>query len=588
MSNDQLAGAVIAVVRDGALIFSKGYGYEDVARRVPVDPAQTLFRAGSVSKLFTWTAVMQLVEQGKLDLDTDVNVYLRDVQIPRTYPQPITLRNIMTHTTGFEDGVVGYVIVASEQDLQPMGTWLNKHMPARVRPPTTDFTSGANASYSNYATTLAGYIVETVAGLPYDDYVEQRIFEPLGMTRSTFREPLPPALASRLSGGYVSENGKIERQGFEFIHSVAPAAGLSATATDMTRFMLAYLGGGAIGDARILKPETVQLTLTRAMSPDPALNGSALGFHETWINRQRVIGHDGDTLYFHSILSLLPEHSLGLFASVNTAGPRSQTPSALEKAFIQHYFPATLPAVKPLADANTRNERYAGTYRTLRRSYTTFEKALSGSSDIHVTPMPDGTLSMPNPESGDTERWVEVRNGVFRQTDEAVFVAFKDEQGGHTMHLVGPFPPIAAERIRWYESSSLHKAVAVFVLLLSGISVVSAVRQFRAGPVVLRWARVVLAVASALMIACMIGFTLALGRGIASIIFKVPESLYIAETLALLAIPATLSAAYFSVKIFRTRAWRLSARFQYALTTVAIVTFLLILYYWNLIDYRVG
>jgi len=207
MKAGPVAGAAVIVVKDGQVFFQKGYGYEDFDKRVPVDPAQTLFRPGSVSKLFTWTSIMQLVEQGKLDLDADVNTYLKDFQVKSTWPQPVKLRNIMTHTGGFEDGGVGYLFAGKAEDLLPLGEWVAKHEPARVRPPTTDFNDGTGASYSNWATALAGHIVETVSGQSFDDYVAQHIFQPLGMERSTFGEPLPETLAPRMSGGYSFEAG---------------------------------------------------------------------------------------------------------------------------------------------------------------------------------------------------------------------------------------------------------------------------------------------------------------------------------------------------------------------------------------------
>ena len=168
-----IAGAVVVVVKDGSVLLQKGYGYEDVEKQVPVDPARTLFRPGSVSKLFTWTSIMQLVEAGKLDLDADVNKYLKDFQVASTYPQPVTLRNIMTHTSGFEDGGVGYLFAEKAEDLLPLGEWVAKHEPARVRPPTTDWADGTHASYSNWATALAGHIVEIISGQSFDDYVAQ-------------------------------------------------------------------------------------------------------------------------------------------------------------------------------------------------------------------------------------------------------------------------------------------------------------------------------------------------------------------------------------------------------------------------------
>ena len=426
-----VAGATVAVVKDGSLFFAKGYGFADVAKQIPVDPARTLFRPGSVSKLFTWTAVMQLVEQGKLDLDADVNTYLKDVKVPTTQRDPITLRNLMTHTAGLEDGGLGYLFATSDKDLVPLGTWLARHVPTRIRPATRDFTSGANASYSNWGAALAGYIVATVSGMPFDDYVQQHIYAPLGMSRSTFGEPLPPEWARDMSGGYALEDGELKRKDFEFIHAAGPAGSMSTTATDMAKFMLAYLQGGVSGEGRILAPETVHRMLSRTLSPDPALNGSALGYYETWINGQRIVGHGGDTLYFHSVLTLVPAANLGLFASVNTGGQGALTSEALQKAFVEHYFPARLPTIKPPANASERNRRYAGTYRSLRHSYTAFEKVFAAAGDIKVQPMPDGSLFMPDPIFGKPGRWIEVGDGVFRQVDDDLFIAFKGDAGGH-------------------------------------------------------------------------------------------------------------------------------------------------------------
>src|SRR5919205_1933343 len=186
LRDKHVAGATVAVVKDGALFYAKGYGYSNVDRRAPVHADRSLFRIGSTSKLFTWTAVMQLVEQGKLGLDTDVNQYL-DFKIPATYPQPITMRHIMTHTPGFEED--GRDLITDDTaKLIPLGRWLQTHIPGRVRPP------GTFSSYSNYATALAGYIVQRTSGIPFDNYIEQHILVPLRMSETTTRQPLPARL----------------------------------------------------------------------------------------------------------------------------------------------------------------------------------------------------------------------------------------------------------------------------------------------------------------------------------------------------------------------------------------------------------
>ena len=156
LDNGDIAGAVVVVVKDGQVLLQKGYGYSDTEKRTPVDPEGTLFRPGSVSKLFTWTAVMQLVEQGKLDLDANLNQYI-DFKIPARDGKPMTLRQVMTHTTGLEEQIRG-LITSNKDEIVPLGEALKHWVPERIHAP------GATPAYSNYATALAGYIVVDPSG----------------------------------------------------------------------------------------------------------------------------------------------------------------------------------------------------------------------------------------------------------------------------------------------------------------------------------------------------------------------------------------------------------------------------------------
>jgi hypothetical protein len=490
-----------------------------------------------------------------------------------------------------EDGGFGYLFAEKAEDLLPLGEWIAAHPPARVRPPTTDFSDGTHASYSNWATALAGHIVAVVSGQSFDDYVAQHIFQPLGMTRSTFGEPLPETLAPRMSVGYTFEAGAWKSHGFEFIHAAGPAGSLSATGTDMARFMLAHLQDGALGEGRILEPQTAQLMHTRVMSPDPALNGHALGFYETYVNGRRIIGHGGDTGYFHSVLSLMPETGLGLFASVNTGGQGARTSVELERAFFKHYFPAELPVVKPPADAAERNARYAGSYRSLRHSYTKFEKIFAAFGNDAVTAMPDGTLMMGD-IFGNPARWVEVGDGVFRMQNSDAFAAFKGNDGsGRATHVVGLFPPIVAERIAWYETGKLHGLIAAVAILLCITMLVSAIRQRRADRALtsqLRWARPTLALSGLLLLLFLACVGIALAGGFEALFYRIPTSLYVALTFPLLAIPFALLAAWFAVSLWRSRTWTFGARLHYSLATVGVLAFLVVLNYWNLLGYRFG
>src|SRR5215216_7896537 len=269
LREEHLAGATVAVVKDGRLVFAEGYGYADREERVPVVADETIFYPGSAGKLFTWTAVMQLVEEGKLDLDADINTYL-DFEIPDTYPEPITMAHLMTHTAGFEEQLAA-LLAEDEQDVLPLREFLIRYMPERVYPP------GEYFAYSNYGTALAGYIVERVSGEPYEQYVSDHILKPLGMEHSAATQPLPPDLADDLSEGYHYRDGAYDAKDFEWV-AAAPTAPVHTTATDMARFMLAHLQNGEYGDKRILHESTALDMHRQHFTHDPRLPGMAYGF----------------------------------------------------------------------------------------------------------------------------------------------------------------------------------------------------------------------------------------------------------------------------------------------------------------------
>jgi CubicO group peptidase (beta-lactamase class C family) len=378
-------GAVISIVKDGQVLFEKGYGVSDEKKNTPVDPQRTLFRPGSTSKLFTWTAVMQLVEQGKLDLDVDVNKYL-DFQVPPLDGQPITLRQIMTHRAGFEERIKD--LVAFDIPETPLRDVLAGNMPARIYP------AGTASAYSNYATGLAGHIVERLSGMPFNDYIERNVFGPLNMKHSTFRQPLPDALKSDMSVGY-EEAGK-PGKGFEVVN-IPPAGSLSSTGEDMAHFMIAHLADGRYGDAQILKPETARMMHTTVTKPFPDLNGIALGFYQTNINGHRVIAHGGDLNYFHSDLFLFLDDHVGLFVSVNALGKEGLGEGIRDDVyheFADRYFPHAEP-VQAIdeATAKAHAQQVAGRYQTTRRGETTFLSLINMIQPTVITANPDGTIT---------------------------------------------------------------------------------------------------------------------------------------------------------------------------------------------------
>lgn len=582
-----IAGATLAVIKDGKLFFAKGYGYADVEQQIPVDAAATLFRPGSISKLFTSTAVMQLVEQNKLDLDADVNIYLTQFQIPQTFEQPVTLRNLLTHTAGFDTALVGTMWRRSAQELLPLAQMLKQHLPARVHPPVTDFAAVRSVSYCNWCLALAGLIVANVSAMDYDDYIEKNIFQPLGMASSTFSEPLPSALAAHMSLGYTWAGGGFQPHAFEFIHSIGPAGNLTTTAPDLAKFMIAHLQNGAYGDARILREDSARQMHRRQATSSPYLAGYGLGFRETWLNGRRLIGHEGGTLYFHSNLYLLPEENLGLFVSYNTAPTLPLAGSVnLMRAFMDRYYPARLPALRPPADAASRLARYQGSYRSYWSSFTTNEKALALFQSDGFSATADGVLVRE-----DGSRWIEVKDGVFRQADSDTLLLFAADEYGRMHAVPNDFTDSASYRLRGYETASVHRYLLGLAACCFGIAIISALRNRkadRAASCHARWARPLAALLGLLQLTFLLLAYPCISAGIGELLYGFPPIFRYALVLPLVALPLTAAVVYFAVRVWRENHWTLFGRLEYSVIAVASVAFMVSLNFWNLIGYRFG
>lgn len=418
-----IAGAVIAVVKDGALVFAKGYGYADTAKKTPISPQTTLFRVGSISKLFTWTAVMQQVERGRLELDRDVNDYL-DFKIPPAFDKPITLRDIMTHRTGFEETVKDW-FVASPEDLRPLSHYLQSHMPTRICPP------GMIPAYSNYAATLAAYIVERVSGQNFNDYVEEHILKPLEMDHSTFHQPLPDAFQTSMSNGYIL--GSRDQKPFELVQG-APGGSLSTSAIDMTHFMTMHLQNGRFRNLQVLKPQTALQMHARQDGWPQAMNAMCLGFYEQSQNGYRIIGHEGNTILFHSALYLILNANTGLFISYNSAGQSTLDPrSILFNQFMDRYFlKISIPEPEQPYEV-TDLQSVIGTYEPSRRCETTFLSVSTLFRQIKVTAdLKDNTISITGFHGLNQQplHFREIAPMVFREVEGKAKITFVNDASG--------------------------------------------------------------------------------------------------------------------------------------------------------------
>ncbi len=363
-----IAGTSVLVMKDGQVLFEKGYGFSNVKDKKPVDPNATIFRLASISKLFTWVSVMQLAEQGKLDIDADVNRYL-DFQIRPAFNKPVTLRNLMTHTGGFEEKITNIIVLDAKK--QPtLRDDLLHNQPRRLFPP------GEVPAYSNYGVGLASYIVQRVSGEPFEQYVQNHVFGPLKMMHSSFQQPIQKELAGFVSEGYRGDTTK-KPVGFEMLNPVG-AGGLSSTAADMGRFGQALLNGGELEGGRILKPETLaqmwtpQFRANEQMPPICVRRGS----YRDWLrNGLRWIGHEGDLIAFHSLFFVEPAQKVVLFVSYNSAGGAGRPRPELIDAFSDRYFPGA-PAVTPMKNWPAEMRDIAGTYQSTRRGRFDAEAAV--------------------------------------------------------------------------------------------------------------------------------------------------------------------------------------------------------------------
>jgi CubicO group peptidase (beta-lactamase class C family) len=606
MSTEHIAGVAVSVVAQtggaGQVLLNKGYGFADYAPRArPVDPDRTLFRLGSVSKTFTWIALLQQVEAGRMRLDAPVNAYLPEpVQVPeRRRFRSVQVRDLLTHTPGFADSALGHLFERDPEDLRPLLTYLAEERPSRVRAP------GVLPTYSNYGAALAGAATAQAAGLPFADLVERRITGPLAMTRTSFREPYPArvglpvpmssALAASMSEGFHWTGSGFEPRPLELITHVAPAGSASATSGDMARYMLALLNDGAAPNgARIYGPRTAQALRTVLQRSAPGVNGWAHGFMEYSLPGGFTgYGHGGATTAFYTTLVTVPELGLGVFVTTNTDTGRKLV-ERLPGLVVARFYappPAPPPPGSPRLKENAGD--YSGTYLSTRRAYSGLEgfaSRLGGAAKVSVSD--DGRL-ITSGVGGEQRTWTP--DGAphrFRSNDGDSRLVF-EMKDGRAVRWYAPSGGSAYERQSALGGPVTLSLLGNLVLLASLLAIGGAVlrlrRHARASGAQTRSGALEL-VASALWIVTAAGFA---GWAISAsdatnILYGWPGPwLLTASTAALLASLLSLVLVFLLIPAWRSdtrHGWTLGRRIRHTITVALFIANAALLASWGALE----
>ena len=574
MADQGIPGAVVAVVQDGRVVLLQGYGVSDQRAGTKPDPARTLFRVGSVSKSFTATAIMQLVEAGKLDLHADVNRYLRDFKIPNAFDKPITAADLLTHTAGLDVRNSG-TAAPSEALVEPLGTYLARELPPRVRP------SGLTLAYSNQGYTVLGHLIESISGESFDDYMDRHVLDPLGMMRSSFR--FTDSVEKRAATGYELRRGVMLPA--PVVHpKIVPAANLSTTALDMTRFMIAQLEGSVDG-RRVLADSTLALMHARQFAPDPRMPGVTYGFFETWWRGQRMLLHSGGVHGFIAGYYLWPEQHLGLFVADN--GYSGSLVSGLALHLMERWFPYEPAKLASPPGARERALALAGTYRLSSEAVRSLEKAGGlRNTPLKVRALDDGSLDV----FGD--RFGEVAPRLYRNSGSETIAFVEDSAGNNlTAVTVFPFPGIQAwQRVSWLETAPPTLVVVGLVLLLALATLVRPPRP-SSNTVTSRalWtpASLVARLASALVVAYFVVMYLgARASARTGLQFGVPWPMDAGGVIAVAIVFALVPLAALVIHAWRRPGWSAAGRVHLSALTVSIGLFGVSLWYWNLLGIR--
>ena len=555
-------GASVVVIHDGRVVLLRGYGRARLeGDGVNVDPSETLFRVGSVSKVMTAIAVVQLAAEGRVDLQRDIRQYLPGMPLPSA----MTTHQLLTHTAGLLERFTGQYTVDANY-LQPLADHVRHFMPEQVTPP------GRAYSYSNYGIALAGLVIERVSGMSYADYMQQHVFAPLGMTSTIARQPVEPPLSARLARGYRWNRGSYEALPYAYTQT-PPAGAVSTTAADMGRLIAAVLDGGRLDGRQVLPEQAVAQLLAAQYSPDPRIPAHAYGLTH-WTSHGRHLLHKDGTLSDHvGVMVLDPADRFGMFVGSN--GPANAEGTSIGNLILEPLLTylagpaAPAPPATPMAGAGNAS-RVAGIYLSLE--HTSHEmadiRALMPAMQQRVAALPDGAITFAG------RRWLEIEPLVFRAADTDDYIVFRqDADDAFDLHTWSE----TYRRIPWWRRSLIQVGLLVTCVL-----------AFVVCAVALGWARAQARAAAGLVLALNLGFLALAPRFFPGLGASVPLPALTTGWLMLpvLGAAATVMLVLFTAIAWRRKAWTLHERITCSVLSLVSSMFLCFLYYWSLLGVR--
>lgn len=468
-----IPGATIVLMQKDSILHMNGYGVGDLESNTQVNSESSIFGVASISKTFVGTAIMQLYDEGKVQLDEDINEYLKTFQIEYKFESPISIEQLLTHTAGFDERNIG-TNVRTENSIISLAQYLNKRMPPQIRP------AGEALTYSNHGYALLGLIIEDVSGLTFHEYVRKMILKPLRMNSSGFRRQAE--LKNNFVTSYLQKDSLLipYKHGFQLSY---PAGSFSSTASDMSNYISMYLNNGNFQGVQILDSTTVvQMHKTAFKHYPESDNGWLLGFYEYRWNGLRIVTHGGDTQGFASELLLIPEKNIGLFLCVNASKIPGSKSRIFIRSFIDKLWVKLWPDVKvekempknipEIGWVEEPSKRFSGTYRFTRYAQTTLDKLavlIGFAPEVEIISKGD-TLEILEW----SDKLIPISNLTFYSTEYNNYKAFGRNSKGEISYFF-PNGTSSYHKLKWYEPVRFQIYWVGSIILILLISLITSV-----------------------------------------------------------------------------------------------------------------